>query len=132
MKEGAVALIYNYSVPSQEGVGRELSGLINRESGGTIKVWNYKPGIEKWTDEIEATGMFGKVLVRKYGWTQRYGSEAYIGLFRTYSEFLSLSSAKQSRVVDGITRILSDHGGFYDHVYESVLIHARLSKREEV
>jgi SAM-dependent methyltransferase len=122
---GSLALIYNYS-PLEEGtVQKRFSDLIGRESGGALQAHDHETAIARWVTEIAASGHFGDVTVRRQKWIRRYQTEEYIGLFGTFSDYLSLSQQARERIAHTIRDTLSENGGCMDHGYETVLLHAR-------
>ncbi len=123
---GSVALLNNYSVAPTAGPGKEVSAMIERETAGAMTPWSHVAAIEEWKEEMTATGLFGPVQVRRHRWTRRCSAEQYVGLFGTYSDFLSLPSPIQDRVSRGIREVLARHGGCIDHSYETILLHAKV------
>jgi SAM-dependent methyltransferase len=124
---GSVALVNNYSIAPVTGPGRDISAMVEHETGGAMKPWAHVAAVEEWTKEMDATGLFGPVQVRRHRWTRRRTAEQYVGLFGTYSDFLSLSPAVQDRVSQGIRDVLARHDGWIDHSYETVLLHAKVA-----
>ncbi len=122
---GSIALLYNFSPLPEGPVETELSEMVHRESGGATEAWDHEESIRKWGQEIESTNLFDGLTVRRHTWVRRCSAEQYSGLFRTYSDFMSMPPEVQGRIADGIGRILGSSGGFIDHRYETVLFHAR-------
>ncbi len=123
--DGSLALVYNYPGAPKDDVLERLSSLIQRESGGLLSAWNYEDEVEGWIEEIDGCGLFRNISVSRHSWHQHYSAEEYAGLFRTYSDFLSLPRALQNRVSRCIRRFISRYGGSVRRSYDCVLIHAR-------
>jgi SAM-dependent methyltransferase len=49
-------------------------------------------------DEIEASGLFEEVNVRRYLWEENYSAEEYIALLNTFSGHISMDSRKRQRL----------------------------------
>jgi hypothetical protein len=76
--------------------------------------------------EIEATGLFGAVTVRRYAWDQEYDAAGYIRVLDTYSGHRSLEGAARERLFRGITRLIDDdYGGRITKTYLTLLYTAR-------
>jgi SAM-dependent methyltransferase len=50
------------------------------------------------TDEIEATGLFGEVNVKRYLWETTYSAEEYIALLNTFSGHISMARCRRERL----------------------------------
>lgn len=124
---GSLALLYNYPAAPKDDLLERLSSLIQRESGGLLSAWNYEDEVKGWIEEIGGSGLFKDLRTSRHSWHQRYSAEEYAGLFRTYSDFLSLPTALQNRVSRCIRRFISRYGGSVCRPYDCVLIHARKS-----
>lgn len=88
------------------------------------------PEPEPETAEIEASGLFGDVQVRRYVWELRYTAEEYIALLETFSGHISMTSAQRGRLYGEIRRRLGArtvrrHWGAILHVARA----ARLDRR---
>ncbi len=126
-REGSLALLYNYpGAPDDETLER-LSKLITRESGGLLSSWSYQDEVSGWVREIDESGLFGMVDVSRHRWCRQYSAEEYVGLFRTYSDFLSLPGVLQDRVAGCIHRVITRSGRSVRRTYDCILIHARRS-----
>ncbi len=124
---GSLALLYNYPGRSTDPLLAKLSKLIRQESGGRLSLWRYEDEVSGWVDEIAACSLFDTIRVICRPWHQRYTANSYAGLFRTYSDFLSLPQRLQSRVGQRIRQLIAKNGGYVCRPYDCVLIHARRS-----
>ena len=62
--------------------------------------------VEDKTGEIEQTGLFGKVTVRKYRWDAAYNAASYIDVLNTYSGHIDLDSSKRERLFHEIAELI--------------------------
>ena len=122
---GSLALIYNFPSPPRGPLLRSLASTIEEETCGELSAWSYEDEVARWTEEISRCSLFTGLKVRRHRWLMRYTAEEYIGLFRTFSDFLSLQKPLQRKVAETIRRTIEGHGGFVRRPYECVLIHAR-------
>lgn len=77
-------------------------------------------------DEIDASGYFGDVTVRRYLWRTRYSAEDFVGVLGTYSDHLALDDDVRERLLAGLRRRIDDSlGGTVIHDYEFTLNVAR-------
>jgi SAM-dependent methyltransferase len=125
---GSLALLYNYPGKAKDGVLRLLNEAIEEESDGRLEAWDYAAELTALKREIRACGLFRGIKLLRYRWTNRYSAEGYTGLFRTYSDFLSLSRRTQERVLHRIRMMIRANGGYIDRPYDCVLIHAHRNR----
>lgn len=123
--EGSLALLYNYPGRHKDSVLEELGARIRKETRGKLKVWDYGGDVANWVRELKSCGLFKKVKLLKHRWACEYDAERYAGLFRTYSDFLSLPRAVQRNVMKRIEEVINRNGGRVRRSYDCVLIHAQ-------
>ncbi len=123
-QHGSFALLYNYPGRHKDSALEELGVKIKKETHGKLKVWDYGGDVANWTRELKSCGLFKKVRLVKHRWTLEYDAESYAGLFRTYSDFLSLPKTVQKRVMKRIEEVINKNGGRVRRAYDCVLIHA--------
>lgn len=58
--------------------------------------------------EIEATGLFGDVQVRRYLWERQYTAGEYVALLETFSGHIEMTEAQRSRLYGEIRARLAD------------------------
>jgi SAM-dependent methyltransferase len=58
-------------------------------------------------DEIEASGLFDHVFVRRYVWAKTYSAEEYIALLDTFSGHISMDEGKRGRLYQEIRQLIS-------------------------
>lgn len=77
-------------------------------------------------EEIEASGLFGPVKVRRYMWDETYDAASYIRLLNTYSGHLALNEMSRQGLYDGIASVIDDkYGGRITKTYLVILHVAR-------
>lgn len=121
---GSLALLYNYPGRRRDSILEELGRSIKKETRGKLKVWDYGGDVANWARELTCSGLFKKVKLLRHKWTCEYDAERYAGLFRTYSDFLSLPKTIQKRVIRRIKEVINKNGGRVSRSYDCVLIHA--------
>lgn len=62
-------------------------------------------------DEIDASGLFENVKVRRYVWEREYTADEYIALLDTFSGHIAMNPSKRERLYDGIRRRISSRPG---------------------
>jgi SAM-dependent methyltransferase len=122
--DGSIALIYNYPGEIKDPMIQSLMYAIKEESGGKLTGWDYLAEVVNWKNEIANSGLFRNIQLVRHRWMNRYSAESYVGLLRTYSDFLTLPKVLQRRVVDRIREIIIENGGCVCRSYDCVLIHA--------
>jgi SAM-dependent methyltransferase len=124
-EDGCLALMYNYPGKQKDNVLKFITDDIKEESDGKLTAWDYMEEVADWEREIRSSGLFKKTKIMRHRWTQQYNSEKYAGLFRTYSDFLSLPKRIQKKVLGCMRRIIKSNGGYIHRSYDCVLIHSR-------
>jgi SAM-dependent methyltransferase len=76
--------------------------------------------------QIEASGLFGDVAVRRYDWEVRYDADRYIALLDTFSGHIEMADWQRDRLYGEIRRRLAERpDGLLRRHWESVLHVAR-------
>jgi SAM-dependent methyltransferase len=125
---GSLALLYNYPGRPEEKPLRSLGLELAEESRGKLGAWDYMKDIALWKAEIAASGLFRDLTVCRRRWFKRYTAEEYVGLYRTYTDFLCLAPDLQEKLARKIHRAVSRNGGWITRPYDCLLIHARTRK----
>jgi SAM-dependent methyltransferase len=106
---GSLALFWNVHVHSDasEGFFEEVQRIYEREAPEIVGPEDHKAlprphEVPDRTQEIQDSGMFGKVTTRHYRWDEPYGSEAYLRVLSTYSGHRSLRDDTRERLFSGI------------------------------
>ena len=133
--EGAIALFWNEHVQSDksEGFFEAAQEIYRREAPEIFDDDEDYTGpphpdeIPDRTGEIEESGLFGEVKVRKYRWDAAYDAGSYIRVLNTYSSHRDLDSAARERLFQGIAELIdAEFGGCIIKGYLSVLYVARV------
>jgi SAM-dependent methyltransferase len=130
---GAIALFWNRHVQSDESEGffeaaheiykREAPELVEEEELNLPR----PDEVSGRSAEIDETGLFGEVTVRKYRWDAEYDAASYIRLLSTYSGHINLDSTARERLFRGIAELIdAEFGGRIIKGYLSVLYVARV------
>jgi SAM-dependent methyltransferase len=130
---GAIALFWNRHVQSDksEGFFEAAQEIYERKTPEIVKPEDYKglphpDEVSGRTDEIDETGLFGAVTVRKYRWDAEYDTASYIRLLSTYSGHINLDGDARERLFGGIAELIdAEFGGRIIKGYLTVLHVAR-------
>lgn len=72
--------------------------------------------------EIEESGLFGPVEVRRYIWNEPYDAESYLALLSTYSNHMALEEPARQGLFEGIANLIDrKYGGNILKTYMSIL-----------
>jgi len=76
--------------------------------------------------DINKTGLFEKVVVKKYHWSRSYTADQYIKLLSTYSNHQTLDGERREKLFRGVKALIEKrYGGRVRRPYLSVLFVAR-------
>jgi SAM-dependent methyltransferase len=128
---GSFALLQNFPGKEVDPTIEIISAAVQKESDGKMKPWDYFENLAKLKDEIESAGIFDEASIVRHRWTQQFSAESYAGLFRTYSDFLSLPKSVQRRIALKMREIINGNGGRVTRSYDSILIHAKKWEKKE-
>lgn len=121
---GSLALLYN-TTPHLDGALKVLSERLFEITGIAIGTPQTPTDIGRWEREFAEVGLFQGIRRLDYPWRCTYNAEEYAGLFRTYSDFRSLSEDLQGEAAQTIRRTVEENGGTVTRQYVCTLIHAR-------
>jgi SAM-dependent methyltransferase len=77
--------------------------------------------VQQRVHEIDESGCFGPVTVRRFPWSKRYSTKQYRGLLNTYSDHLRLPEQTRKRLFSSIGEVIEKHGGSVVRPYIAVL-----------
>ena len=77
--------------------------------------------VQQRVREIEESGCFGPVTVRRFPWSMRYSTKEYLGLLNTYSDHLRLPEQTRNRLFSSIGEVIEKLGGSVVRPYIAVL-----------
>lgn len=79
-----------------------------------------------WTArELRESPEFGEVTERSTRWSERYSSEAYVGLLGTHSDHILLADAARERLLGAVGAAVDAAGGSFELAYETAMVLAR-------
>jgi|SRR5215207_287570 len=130
---GSLALFWNVHVHSDasEGFFDAAQRIYEREAPEIVGPDDYKglprpDEVHDRTDEIQNTGLFGRIATHYYRWDETYDAESYLLVLSTYSGHRSLSDDTRRRLFHGIADLIDDRfGGRIDKGYLTTLYVAR-------
>jgi SAM-dependent methyltransferase len=115
---GAIALFWNLHVQgdADRGFFEAVQEVYRRETPEIVGDDRPLPRPdevpEPVRDEIEKTGLFGEVTVRRYPWDVEYDAASYLDVLNTYSGHRSLGRAARARLLGGIAALINlEFGG---------------------
>lgn len=115
---GAIALFWNLHVRGESGQEffDEVQRVYEREAPELLPA-DYRPlqhpdeEPASVTAEIDASGLFGPVTVRRHVWEQAYDAAGYLRVLDTYSGHRSLAPEKRERLFQGIAELIETRYG---------------------
>jgi SAM-dependent methyltransferase len=76
-------------------------------------------------EEIEASGLFDEVIVRRHLWNINYTADEFVALLGTYSRMLLLPESQRDELCSRIHALVTEHGGVVTQTNLGVLNVAR-------
>ncbi len=110
---GSIALCWHIHVQSEasQGFFEAVQSIYQHEIPEQKKDFNPLPRPDEAADqikeEIEQTGLFDTVHVRRYYWIVDYDTAGYIRLLSTYSDHLILEHQRRDRLFQAITELIN-------------------------
>jgi SAM-dependent methyltransferase len=125
---GSLCLLYN-TTPKVDGALAVLSDKLQELTGNPIgSPQQTAADMARWREELSNSGLYNDVHVSDYPWDCRYGVREYQGLFRTYSDFRTLTEDLQRKTAEVIAKTIEENGGSVVRRYVCKLIHAKVGK----
>jgi SAM-dependent methyltransferase len=130
---GAIALFWNLHVQgnADHGIFEAVQEVYRREAPELVKDDRPLPHPDEVPEpvrgEIERTGLFGEVAVRRYAWDVAYETTSYIDVLDTYSGHRGLESATRARLYRGIAQLINTH--FHGRITKSYLTLCYVARR---
>jgi SAM-dependent methyltransferase len=126
---GHIALFWNMHPRPFTGFFEEVQEVYRRvvpEWGDPRDEPSTEDMIRERRDQIDGSGLFGKVTVKRYPWSRIYDRDQYLRLLNTYSDHGGLAEPKRRKLFEGIGAVIEDrYGGEITRPYLSVLYIAR-------
>jgi SAM-dependent methyltransferase len=79
--------------------------------------------VEDDSADIEASGLFGEIEVRRYVWETSYTSDEYIALLDTFSGHIAMDAAKRDHLYTEIRKRISQRAGARVMRHWSAILH---------
>ena len=73
--------------------------------------------------EIDASGLFDAVEVRRYVWGQKYSADQYINLLKTFSGHIAMEQAKREHLFEEIRQRISRRSNPTVHRHWLAILH---------
>lgn len=120
---GALAVVWNYRLPGESAAHRAMQAAYARHapmlSADQLKQDN------PFQDEFDASGLFGKVQMRTYRWTQVYSAAEYVGLLASHGTHHLLPEPSRSALFQAVGEGIQRAGGEIRIEYRTRLFLAR-------
>lgn len=126
--EGTLAVVRNEKEPPGPGLREELDAAYARwHSGSSDRPLDtdVEAARREIVTEIDASGRFGAVDVRRYAWTETYTAARFLDLLDTYSDHAVLAPDRRAALYQAITEAIERRGGAIDVRYVSMAFLAR-------
>lgn len=120
---GSLSLLHNCTL-HLDGILAVLGERLREVTNGLMGPPPAPSEMDCWRKELLGSGLFRNIVVLEYPWDCSYGTHEYKGLFRTYSDFRSMSADMQRVVEDTIAQTIEENGGTVVRHYVCVLVHA--------
>jgi SAM-dependent methyltransferase len=128
---GALALAWNHS-PLPDTPLFEATQQAYRQYAPELTRSEPRPTaeelIERTVNEIDASGLFREVQVRRYPWTERYTADQYVKLMHTFSDHVRLGKDAFQRLCAGVREAIARFGGVVTKPYLSLLYVANVRR----
>ena len=129
---GSIALFWNYT-PGVDTPFRRAVKKVYQERAPQLA--QHLPGsksqdalVSETVEDINASGLFGEVVVKRYPWAERYTAERYIKLLNTFSRIRSLEKGVRQHLLAGVRETVERFGGVVESHNITLLYLARLSR----
>jgi SAM-dependent methyltransferase len=123
---GSLALFWNMSTGFNGNIQAELDEVYRQvvpELGSQQSA--SEETIQDRLDQINQSGCFGPVSLRRFPWSQTYRTSEYLGLIHTYSDHLRLPEQTRQRLFEGVAAAIDAQGGSVEREYIVILYVAR-------
>lgn len=83
---------------------------------------------KRTVNDIDASGFYQKVLVKRYPWSEQYTADRYIKLINTYSDHRNLSDDTRQDLFVAVHELIEQFGGTVEVPYVTVLYLAKVRR----
>jgi SAM-dependent methyltransferase len=126
---GSIALFWNHYPDLDTAFSRALDEVYKYTApqlAGSPKTMPPEELVKRTVEAINASALFGEVVVRRYPWSEQYTADQYIKLLNTYSDHLNLAEDNRRDLFTGVGEVIERFGGIVDRPYLAVLYFARV------
>lgn len=124
--QGTLALFWNLYPGMMEEIRQELDQVYLQFVPEIAKPGpTFEQVIEGRAESLRESPYYENVVVKRYPWSVRYETNAYLGLLNTYSDHLRLPEEKRRLLFEKIGEIIDRHGASIERPYLGVLFLAR-------
>jgi SAM-dependent methyltransferase len=130
---GYLALFWNMYPDLTDAIFLDLRKVYEEH----VPKWSRQPNsceelIKQREADIWDSRCFGNVKVERFPWSVQYDAAQYVGLLGTYSDHLRLPEEQRKRLYDGVTEVITQHGGIIQRPYLAVLYVAQVHHHQLV
>jgi len=119
---GSLALFWNMHPGLHGQLAADLDEIYQKVTPELTSSQNtIEETIQERTDEINQSGCFGPVAIRRFAWSRTYRTTEYVGLLNTYSDHLRLPAQARQRLFKKIAALIDAQGGSIHRDYVAVL-----------
>lgn len=123
---GHLALFWNMYPRLQGEIRQELDQVYDKIAPELVKPERpFDQLIESRANALGESPYFKKVVVKKYSWSARYETKAYLGLLNTYSDHLRLSERRRNLLFAEVAEVVERNGGTIEKPYLAVVYMAQ-------
>jgi SAM-dependent methyltransferase len=126
---GVLAIIRNENAIADEDLHAEIDAVYARWLGTPDRSGTLEDVVEstrrELVSEIDASGSFGPVDMRRYPWTATYTTRQYLDLLDTYSEHATLPADRRDGLHREVSAALDRRGASLELPYVSLAFVAR-------
>jgi len=131
---GAIALFWNYSPGADTPFHRAVRQVYQERAPQLVQ---HLPGsrpqdalVRETVEDINASGLFGEVVVKRYPWSEQYTAERYIKLLNTFSHIRGLKEGVRQKLLAGVRETVERFGGVVESRNVALLYLARVKEQE--
>ena len=125
---GSLALVWNYFDGIENEFTRATQLLYRRhapEMSGPEIGRTVDERVSAQIADIDASGLFGPVEVRRIPWSRSLSRDDYLRLIDTYSDHRAIEPDRRRRLFGGIGEVIDSMGGTVLQPYQAVFLHTR-------
>ncbi len=123
---GYLAIFYNHYLPLEDSIRQKLNQIYEEYAP---ELAADKPNPHKdsqyWINELSENDYFDLMEVKRFPWSETYGTQDYLGLLNTYSDHLRLPEDRRQQLFARIKEVLEQAGGRIQKPYKAVAYIAR-------